>query len=74
VLYADNAATTKISDLAFEKTLLFLREQYGNASSQYTLMRYNRVIFLPAKLLPRHAALFASDQEQTLFLPEVLAT
>jgi cysteine desulfurase len=37
VIYADNAATTKISDLAFEKMLPFLREQYGNASSQYTL-------------------------------------
>jgi len=37
VIYADNAATTKISDLAFEKMLPFLREQYGNASSQYSL-------------------------------------
>ena len=37
MIYADNAATTKISDLAFEKMLPFLREQYGNASSQYTL-------------------------------------
>jgi cysteine desulfurase len=35
VIYADNAATTKISDSAFEKMLPFLREQYGNASSQY---------------------------------------
>lgn len=37
MIYADNAATTKISDLAFEKMLPFLREQYGNASSQYTI-------------------------------------
>lgn len=37
VIYADNAATTKISDIAFEKMLPFLREQYGNASSQYIL-------------------------------------
>jgi cysteine desulfurase len=36
VIYADNAATTKISDAAFEKMLPFLREQYGNASSQYS--------------------------------------
>ena len=36
VIYADNAATTRISDLAFEKMLPFLREQYGNASSQYS--------------------------------------
>ena len=37
VIYADNAATTKISDSVFEKMLPFLREQYGNASSQYSL-------------------------------------
>lgn len=37
MIYADNAATTRISDLAFEKMLPFLREQYGNASSQHTL-------------------------------------
>jgi cysteine desulfurase len=37
VIYADNAATTRISDTAFEKMLPFLREQYGNASSQYLL-------------------------------------
>jgi len=37
VIYADNAATTKISDVAFEKMLPFLREQYGNPSSQYSL-------------------------------------
>lgn len=37
MIYADNAATTKISELAFEKMIPFLREQYGNASSQYSL-------------------------------------
>jgi cysteine desulfurase len=37
MIYADNAATTRISDLAFEMMLPFLREQYGNASSQYSL-------------------------------------
>lgn len=37
VIYADNAATTRISDTASEKMLPFLREQYGNASSQYSL-------------------------------------
>jgi len=37
VIYADNAATTRISDSAFEKMLPFLREQYGNASSKYSL-------------------------------------
>jgi cysteine desulfurase len=37
VIYADNAATTRISDSVFEKMLPFLCEQYGNASSQYSL-------------------------------------
>jgi len=36
VIYADNAATTRISDRAFEEMLPFLREQYGNASSQHS--------------------------------------
>lgn len=36
MIYADNAATTKISDRAFEQMLPFLREQYGNASGQYS--------------------------------------
>lgn len=34
-IYADNAATTKISDEVFEAMLPFLREGYGNASSIY---------------------------------------
>lgn len=37
MIYVDNAATTKVSDLAFAKMLPFLQEQYGNASSQYSL-------------------------------------
>ncbi|GFE60597.1 cysteine desulfurase NifS [Geobacter sp. AOG2] len=37
MIYADNAATTRISDSVLEKMLPFLQEQYGNASSQYSL-------------------------------------
>lgn len=37
MIYADNAATTKISATVLEKMLPFLQEQYGNASSQYSL-------------------------------------
>lgn len=37
MIYADNAATTKISDSVLERMSPFLREQYGNASSQYSL-------------------------------------
>lgn len=37
MIYADNAATTIISDSVLKKMLPFLQEQYGNASSQYSL-------------------------------------
>lgn len=36
MIYADNAATTKLSDAAFKNMLPFLQEQYGNASSQHS--------------------------------------
>jgi len=35
VIYADNAATTRVSDSVLEKMLPFLQEQYGNPSSTY---------------------------------------
>ena len=37
MIYADNAATTKISDSVFKKMLPYLQDQYGNASSQHSL-------------------------------------
>ena len=37
MIYADNAATTRITDSVLEKMLPFLCEQYGNASSLYSL-------------------------------------
>lgn len=37
MIYADNAATTRIDDQVFSAMLPYLKEQYGNASSQYTL-------------------------------------
>ena len=37
MIYADNAATTRISDSVLDKMIPFLCDQYGNASSQYTL-------------------------------------
>ena len=36
MIYADNAATTRISDSVLEKMLPYLCDQYGNASSQYS--------------------------------------
>ena len=36
-VYADNAATTRMSQAAVDAMLPFLRESYGNPSSLYTL-------------------------------------
>ncbi len=37
MIYADNAATTRLSDKALEAMLPYLKEQYGNPSSLYKL-------------------------------------
>ena len=36
-VYADNAATTPVSDSVFDAMLPFLKEKYGNASSIYSI-------------------------------------
>lgn len=38
-VYADNAATTKISDTVFDAMLPYLKEHYGNPSSIYSIGR-----------------------------------
>jgi len=42
VIYADNAATTRLSDSAFERMLPFLRGGHGNASSLHSLGTQSR--------------------------------
>lgn len=39
LIYADNSATTKISDSVFDAMLPYLRESYGNASSPHSVGR-----------------------------------
>jgi len=64
VIYADNAATTRISDHAFEQMLPFLCEQYGNASSPYSFgVKANRAIALARKQVA--AAIGAESSEIT---------
>lgn len=38
-VYADNAATTRLSDKAFESMLPYLQNEYGNASQLYSFAR-----------------------------------
>jgi len=65
LIYADNAATTRISDSVFEKMLPFLRGQYGNASSQYSLgMASKRAIEDARK---RFAAVIGADSAEVIF-------
>lgn len=39
MIYADHAATTKLSDTAFQAMLPWLKEEYGNPSQPYSLSR-----------------------------------
>lgn len=39
IVYADNAATTRLSDKAYDAMLPFLKESFGNPSSVYSLGR-----------------------------------
>jgi len=38
-IYFDNAATTKVDEQVLEEMLPYLKEEYGNASSIYSLGR-----------------------------------
>ena len=42
MIYADNAATTKLCDEAFEVMRSFLFENYANASQKYSFARINK--------------------------------
>lgn len=48
-IYADNAATTKVSDKVFEAMIPYLKEEYGNPSSIYELGRRSAEAVLEAR-------------------------
>ena len=48
-IYADNAATTKISDKVFDAMLPYLKNEYGNPSSIYELGRNSAQAILDAR-------------------------
>jgi cysteine desulfurase len=49
MIYLDNSATTRLDDHVFEEMLPWMREDYGNASSVYTLGRRARVAIEDAR-------------------------
>lgn len=64
-IYADNAATTKLSPVAFEAMVPWLLDEYGNASQPYSFSRK------PKKALTEARAMIAecigSDPEEIYF-------
>ena len=49
MIYLDNAATTKIEDVAFNAMLPFLKEEYGNASAVYEIARRSKKAVFEAR-------------------------
>ena len=64
-VYADNAATTAISPYVLEKMLPFLTEQYGNASSVYSIGRKARTAVETAR--EQIAAAISCSPEEIFF-------
>lgn len=65
MIYADHAATTQLSRLAFEKAREFLFEEYGNASSRYSLgVRAKRAIEAARE---RVAAAIGAEPDEIFF-------
>ena len=48
-VYADNSATTQVSDRVFESMLPYLKEEYGNASSLYKIGRDSSIAIEAAR-------------------------
>lgn len=65
MIYADNAATTKLDDEAFEAMLPWLRENYGNASQPYSFSRGPKKALADARA--SIAACINADPEEILF-------
>ena len=65
IVYADNAATTRLSDKAFEAMLPFLRDSFGNPSSSYSLGREAARAVLDAR--QKVAAALGADVQEIYF-------
>lgn len=65
MIYADNAATTKLDEDALNAMLPFLREQYGNASQPYSFSRTAKKALKDAR--ETVASCINANPEQILF-------
>lgn len=64
-IYADNSATTKISDRVFDAMLPYLREHYGNPSSPYSVGREADLAVIKAR--GQVAAALNADPSEIFF-------
>lgn len=65
MIYADNAATTRLDDEALNAMLPYLREQYGNASQPYSFSRSAKKALKDAR--ETIASCINANPEQILF-------
>lgn len=65
MIYADNAATTRLDDEALNAMLPYLREQYGNASQPYSFSRSAKKALKDAR--KTIASCINANPEQILF-------
>lgn len=65
MIYADNAATTRLDDEALNVMLPYLREQYGNASQPYSFSRTAKKALKDAR--ETIASCIKANPEQILF-------
>ncbi len=49
MIYADHAATTRLSDAAFNAMLPWLKEEYGNPSQPYSFSRKPKKAIMQAR-------------------------
>lgn len=65
MIYADNAATTRMSDAAYEKMTSLMKDTYGNASSLYSFGQRSKEILEDAR--DDIANIINADRKEILF-------
>ena len=64
-VYADNAATTRLDEVAFEAMLPWLKDNYGNASQPYSFAREPKKALAAAR--ETIAACIGANPEEIFF-------